>query len=151
MPQSHAKVYLHIVFSTKNRDPFLSNDDVRNEMHTYLGGTCNKLGCQILIVGGVADHIHILCMYVRTMTIGDLVGDIKRDSSKWVKRKGGILSKFAWQNGYSVFSVGLSEIERLRYYIAKQEGHHKKVTFQDEMREYFKKYNVDYDERYVWD
>jgi len=151
MPQSLAQVYLHIVFSTKNRDPFLSNKDLRTEMHAYLGGTCNNLGCQVLIVGGVADHVHILCMFVRTMTIGDFVGAIKRESSKWVKGKGGILSKFAWQTGYSTFSVGLSEIDRLKLYINGQEEHHKKITFQDEMRRFFKDYGVNFDEKYVWD
>ncbi|MBM4161785.1 MAG: IS200/IS605 family transposase [Ignavibacteria bacterium] len=151
MPQSLAKVLVHIVFSTKQRYPFLSDKHIRAEMHAYLGGTCNELECPVLSVGGVADHVHILCVLSRNITIAKLVGDVKRASSKWIKTKGRMLTKFAWQNGYGVFSVGQSEVERVREYIAGQEEHHRKKTFQDEYRSFLKEYGVDYDERYVWD
>jgi putative transposase len=151
MPQSLANVLVHIVFSTKQRYPFLSDKDVRAEMHAYLGGTCNELECPVLIVGGVADHVHILCALSRKITIAKLVGDVKRGSSKWIKTKGRMLTKFAWQNGYGVFSVGESEVERVRRYIVGQEDHHRKKTFQDEYRSFLKEYGVDFDERYVWD
>jgi putative transposase len=151
MPQSLAKIYLHIIFSTKNREPFLANHDIRNEMHAYLGGTCKHLGCPVLSVSGVSDHVHICCMLSRTITIADLIGEIKRESSKWIKSKGGLFSKFAWQNGYSAFSVGLSEIDRVKAYIAGQEEHHRKKTFQDELRVLYREYGIKYNERYVWD
>jgi putative transposase len=151
MPQSLAKVVVHIVFSTKNRSPFLSDRVVRKEMHAYLGGTCNNLDCPVLTVGGFADHVHILCALSRNVSIAKLVGDIKRGSSKWIKTKGRMLTKFAWQNGYGVFSVGEAEIERVRQYIVGQEDHHKKKTFQDKYRSFLKEYGVNYDERYVWD
>jgi REP element-mobilizing transposase RayT len=151
MPQSLAKVLVHIVFSTKQRYPFLADRDVRAEMHAYLGGTCNQSECPVLTVGGAFDHVHVLCVLSRTITIAKLVGDIKRGSSKWIKTKGKMMSKFAWQNGYGVFSVAQSEVERVREYIAGQEEHHRKKTFEDEYRSFLKEYGVDYDERYVWD
>jgi putative transposase len=151
MPQSLARVLLHFVFSTKNRYPFLADKNIRNELHAYLGGTCNELECPVLIVGGAADHVHVLCAISRNLSIAKVVGEIKRGSSKWIKTKGRMLKKFAWQNGYGVFSVGQSEVERVRQYIEAQEEHHKKKTFQDEYRSFLKEYGVSYDERYVWD
>ena len=151
MPQSLAKVLVHIVFSTKNRYPFLADKNIRSEMHAYLGGTCNELECPVLTVGGVADHVHILCALSRNLSIAKVVGDIKRGSSKWIKTKGRMLTKFSWQNGYAVFSVGESDVERVRQYILGQEDHHRKKTFQDEYRAFLKEYAVAYDESYVWD
>jgi putative transposase len=151
MPQSLAKVLVLIVFSTKNRSPFLSDKNVREEMHAYLGGTCNDLDCPVMTVGGVADHVHILCALSRNLSIAKVVGDIKRGSSKWIKTKGRMLTKFAWQNGYGVFSVGKSEVDRVRQYIKGQEDHHKKKTFQDEYRAFLNEYEVNFDERYLWD
>jgi len=151
MPQSLARVLVHIVFSTKNRQPFLADREIRHEMHAYLGGTCNELQCSVLTVGGAADHVHVLCALSRKLTIAKVVGDIKRGSSKWIKTEGRMLTKFAWQNGYGVFSVGQSEVERVRQYIEGQEDHHRKKTFQDEYRSFLKEFGVEYDERYVWD
>ena len=151
MPQSLAKVLLHIVFSTKNRYPFLADKNIRNEMHAYLGGTCNEEECPVLIVGGTADHVHVLCALSRNLSTAKVVGDIKRGSSKWIKTKGRMPTKFAWQNGYGVFSVGQSDVKRVRQYIEGQEDHHRKKTFQDEYRSFLKEYGVNYDEKYVWD
>jgi putative transposase len=151
MPQSLAKVLMHIVFSTKNRYPFLVDKNLREEMHAYLGGTCNNLDCPVLTVGGVADHVHILYALPRNLSIAKLVGEIKRASSKWVKTKGRILTRFAWQNGYGAFSVGQSDVERVRRYIATQEEHHRKNTFQEEYRAILKEFEVQYDERCVRD
>ena len=151
MPQSLANVLVHIVFSTKSRYPFLTDKDIRNEMHAYIGGTCNKLDCRVLTVGGVADHVHILCALTRNLSLSKIVGEIKRGSSKWIKTKGKMLSKFSWQNGYGAFSVGQTEFERVRAYIAGQEEHHRKRSFEDEYRGFLKDYGIEYDERYVWD
>ena len=120
-------------------------------MHAYIGGTCKELGCPVLTVGGVADHVHIFCMLTRNHSIAKIVGDVKRASSKWIKSKGNLVAKFAWQNGYGVFSVGQSEVERLRAYLAGQEEHHRRKTFQEEYRAFLEEYGVEYDERYVWD
>ncbi|MGQ0635765.1 MAG: IS200/IS605 family transposase [Planctomycetaceae bacterium] len=151
MPQSFAQIYLHVVFSTKGRTPYLQDRAIRDELHRYLGGTCNNLGCPVLRVGGVADHVHILCLLGRTITISDLVKELKRDSSQWLKTKGPALAEFYWQNGYGAFSVSPSHVEDVREYIAKQEEHHRVTTFQDEFRRLLKKYGVEWDERYVWD
>jgi putative transposase len=151
MPQSLAKVLVHIVFSTKNRYPFLADKSIRGEMHAYLGGTCKNLECPVLNVGGTGDHVHILCSLTRNRSLAELVGDIKRGSSKWVKLKGRMLTKFSWQNGYGVFSVGQSELDRVRSYIVGQEDHHRSKSFQDEFRLLLKEYAVEYDEQYVWD
>ncbi len=151
MSQSLAKVLVHIVFSTKNRYPFLADKDVRDEMHAYLGGTCKRCDCKVLIVGGAADHVHILCAISRSHSLADLVGDLKRASSKWIKTKGQLLTKFAWQGGYGAFSVGESNVDRVREYIATQEDHHRKRTFQEEYRQFLADYGVEFDERYVWD
>lgn len=151
MAQSLDKVLIHIVFSTKYRYPFLAEKSIRDQMHAYIGGTCNELGCPVLTVGGVADHVHILCRLTRNHAIATIVRDIKRSSSKWIKTKGSLLTKFAWQNGYGVFSVGQSEVERVKTYIAGQEEHHRKKRFADEYRLFLQRYGVAYDERYVWD
>ncbi len=151
MAQSLAEILVQIVFSTKNRFPFLTEKEIREEMHAYLGGICRNLGCPALIVGGVADHSHILCRLNRTLSVADFVGEVKRESSKWVKTKGNILTKFGWQNGYGAFSVEQSEVERVKAYIRDQERHHRTKTFQEEYRTFLKVYGIEFDERYVWD
>jgi len=151
MPQSLAQIYLHIVFSTKHRRPFLFDPALRAETHKYLGGTCRDLDSPSLVVGGVEDHIHILCRFSRTQTVAVLVRELKRESSKWIKTKDTGLQDFHWQDGYGAFSISPGHVEALRAYIANQEEHHKRESFQDELRRLLKKYGVDYDERYVWD
>jgi putative transposase len=151
MPQSFAQIYLHLVFSTKERRPFLQDAAIRDEAHRYLGGTCNNLGCPVLRVGGVADHVHVLCLLGRTISVADLVKELKRESSKWAKTKADALGEFYWQNGYGAFSVSPGHVELVRNYIVNQEEHHRQVTFQDEFRRLLTKYGVEWDERYVWD
>jgi REP element-mobilizing transposase RayT len=151
MPQSLTKLYVHIVFSTKDRFPFLNDKRIRNEMHSYLGGICNSLESPPLIIGGISEHVHILCQQSKNRAISKVIGEIKRVSSIWSKTKGGILTKFQWQNGYGAFSIGRSEIEIVRRYIENQEDHHGKKSFQDEFREFLKEFEMEYDERYVWD
>ena len=151
MPQSLSKIYVHIIFSTKHRFPFLTDTDTRNEMHAYLGGICNRLGCPVVTVGGTADHVHILCMLSRVHTIAKLLEEVKKNSSKWVKTKRQELLKFSWQNGYGIFSVSQSHVDTVKRYIGNQQRHHRKLTFQDEYRIFLKEYQVNYDERYIWD
>jgi REP element-mobilizing transposase RayT len=151
MPQSLSQIYLHLVFSTKNRLPFLKTPGLRAEMHAYLAGVCRNQNCLSLIVGGVEDHVHILCTLGRQMTVANLVRELKRDSSKWMKTQGREYSDFQWQNGYGAFSVSPSHVPALQRYIRDQVEHHRQETFQDEFRRLLKKYGVAYDERYVWD
>jgi REP element-mobilizing transposase RayT len=150
MPQSLAKVYLHVVFSTKHREPIMA-DEWREELFHVLGGTANNLGCQSLIVGGVADHVHLLFTLGRTITIAEAVGKIKSTSSLWMNQTRGLPGAFQWQGGYGAFSVSQSNVEAVREYIRKQPEHHAKQSFQDELREWLRRYEIEWDERYVWD
>ncbi len=151
MPQSLAQIYLHIVFSTKNRQLWLKDRDVRMELHAYLGGTCNGLDCPSLQFGGVEDHVHVLCRLGRQISVADLVRDLKKESSKWIKEKDPRQSEFHWQAGYGAFSVSPAHIPALRDYIQRQEEHHRQESFQEEFRRILRKYGVEFDERYVWD
>jgi putative transposase len=151
MPQSLAKLYNHITFSTKDRFPFLNDKNIRKETHAYLGGICKTLESQPIIVGGVADHVHILCLISKNNAVSKVIGELKRVSSIWIKTKGGIFNKFHWQNGYGVFSIGRSEINAIRVYIENQEEHHKVKTFQEEFRAFLQEYEMEYDEQYIWD
>ena len=151
MSQSLAKILLHVVFSTKERRPLLRDRALRDEMHRYLGGILNGLGCHPIIVGGVEDHVHILCGLSRTCAPADMVKEAKRGSSLWIKARAPECADFAWQHGYGVFSIGYSQIEEVRRYIAGQEEQHRKLTFQDEFRRLLQRYEVTFDETYVWD
>jgi REP element-mobilizing transposase RayT len=151
VPQSLAKILVHTVFSTKDRRPFLRDKSLRDELHRYIGGILTNLECQPVIVGGVEDHVHLLCALSRTCDAAAMVKEVKRGSSLWLKTKSSDLVDFAWQNGYGIFSIGFSQIESVRDYIARQEEHHRKVSFQDEFRELLRRYEIEFDERYVWD
>ena len=151
MPQSLAQLYTHVVFSTKNRVAYLDDVELRDRVHAYLGGACGKLNSPSLIVGGPSDHVHILCSMNRNQAVAELVRELKRESSKWVKEQASTLNDFHWQGGYGAFSVSPSHVEILREYIATQAAHHEKVTFKDEFRRLLEKYNLQFDEQYVWD
>jgi putative transposase len=151
MSQSLAKVLIHTVFSTKNREPYLVNSDLRNELHRYLSGILSNLGCQPIAIGGVADHVHLLSTLSRTIEIAEVIKEVKRGSSLWLKTRDSVLAEFAWQSGYGVFSIGFSQIPSVKNYIANQEKHHRHMTFQDEFRELLIKYDIEFDERYAWD
>ena len=148
MPQSLAQIYVHIVFSTKHRTPFLLERALRAEVHKYLGGTCRDLDSPSVIVGGVEDHVHVLCHLGKTWAVSDLVRELKRESSKWLKERS---TDFYWQSGYGAFSVGPRELDTVTAYIANQEAHHATESFQDELRAILAEYRTEYDERYVWD
>jgi len=150
MPQSLVKNYIHIVFSTKYRYPFLK-ESVQPDMFSYLGGVCKELDCQPLKVGGYTDHVHILCMLSKSVTLIKLLEEVKSHSSKWIKTKGEEFKNFYWQRGYGTFSINPSEVNTVVNYIERQKEHHNQKTFQAEYRGFLKKYRVEYDERYVWD
>jgi putative transposase len=150
MAQSLAKLYVHLIFSTKNREPLL-HDDWRDEAFQVLGGIANNLGCQSLIVGGVNDHVHMLFTLGRTIALSDAIGTIKANSSLWVNQTRGLRMSFHWQAGYAAFSVSQSNVDAVRDYIHRQPEHHAKQSFQDEVREWLRKYEIEWDERYLWD
>jgi len=149
MPQSLSKIYLHIVFSTKDRAPFLEADEIRYRLHAYLAETCNQLGCNAIIVGGVKDHVHILCSLTRTITVADLIKEIKRVSSIWLKSED--CESFAWQRGYGAFSTAESLLPEVTAYVRNQEQHHRELDFKTEFRLLLHKHGIEHDERYVWD
>ena len=150
MPQSLARILVHLIFSTKGRDPVLA-PAVRPELQAYFVGILANLECPCLEVGCVADHAHLLFVLHRTLSPADVVEEVKKGSSKWLKTRGVTLRNFHWQNGYGAFSVSPSSEARVREYILGQEAHHRKVTFQDEFREFLRRHAVAFDERYVWD
>jgi len=150
MPQSLSAVYIHLTFSTKDRRPFLREKPLRASLHAYLGGISKTLECPPIIVGGVEDHVHLLCRFGRTITQADWVKELKRVSNGWLKDQGGDYADFEWQNGYASFSVSQSNLEKVKRYIATQEEHHRKATFQDELRALLRKHGLEFDERYVW-
>ncbi len=148
MPQSLSAVYVHAVFSTLNRNPYLADPELRGRLHGYLVVTSKALGCPTIMVGGVADHVHILAILGRTTNQADWIRDLKRASSKWMKTQ---MPEFAWQAGYGMFSVGSGQVDAVKTYIEGQEEHHRKVTFQDEYRAMLNEVGIEWDERYVWD
>ena len=151
MPQSLADVLIHLVFSTKNRVPFLKLPDVREHLNAYMVGALEKLDCPSLITRSVEDHIHILCQLSRTMAIAQLIKEIKATSSAWLKEQGKGLADFYWQAGYGAFSVSHSNKDQVKEYIANQEEHHRTRTFQEEFRLLLQRHGIEFDERYVWD
>ena len=120
-------------------------------MHRYLAGACKTLKNPDLTVGGTADHVHLLVNLGRTATVAELTKEVKRVSSQWIKTKDTRFRKFQWQNGYGAFSIGQSQVRETRSYIENQAEHHRNITFQEEFRHFLTKYEIEYDERYVWD
>jgi REP element-mobilizing transposase RayT len=151
MPQSLSAVYIHLVFSTKDRRPLLRDRAVRTALHEYLGGISKKMECPPLIIGGVEDHVHLLARFCRTVTQAEWVKELKRVSHHWLAEQGPDFADFGWQSGYADFSVSQSNLEAVKEYIASQGEHHQKIGFQDELRAFLRKHNLDWDERYVWD
>ncbi|MCK4676984.1 MAG: transposase [Bacteroidales bacterium] len=148
MPQSLSKVYIHCVFSTKN-DMSLITNAMRKDLHAYIIGTLSNIGSYVNETYANPDHIHVLCTLPRTITIAELISKIKTPSSKWIKKQG--ITNFSWQGGYGAFSVSSSKVRVVERYIQNQQQHHKKISFKDELRDFFNEYNIDFDERYVWD
>lgn len=148
MPQSLSKVYLHIIFHIKTTSPTISHQHL-DRLHSYIGQIINTTGCQTIRVGGINDHIHVLCQLSRNENIAHLVEEMKRNSSRWMKTLSPEYKFFAWQGGYAVFSVSQSMLNKTLNYIINQESHHKKTNFRDEYLQFLKLYNIEYDEKHV--
>lgn len=148
MPQSLSKVVVHLVFSTKDRLPFLKKE-IKPQLHAYLATLARDHDWQCYRVGGVEDHVHLALKQPRTSNLSDLVGHIKRQSTMWLKSEG--IDEFHWQRGYGAFSVSPLHLPELLEYIDQQEQHHKKLSFQEEYRKFLNKYQIDYNEKYIWD
>jgi putative transposase len=148
MASTHLSLHYHVVFSTKNREPFI-HADWRGNLHAYLGGIIRNLNGVAEAVGGPNDHVHLLLGLRATHCLADVVRDLKRDSSEWVKKTIQV-ERFGWQEGYGAFTVSPKQIEAVKRYVANQEEHHRKRTFQDEYLEFLRESGIEYDERYLW-
>jgi len=149
MPQSLSAVYIHLVFSTKERRPFLKDENVRTSLHAQLGRISKQLKCAPIVTGGMEDHIHLLARFGRTIAQAEWVKELKRVSNLWLKQEYSIRT-FEWQGGYADFSVSASNLERVKKYIVNQHQHHRKMSFQDELRTLLRRHSVEWDERYIW-
>jgi len=150
MSQSLASILIHIIFSTKMRRPLIQNDVIK-DLHSYMAGISRAYKGHVHEIGGIEDHVHILLSLPRTVTLSHLIEEIKKSSSVWIKTKGKFYNDFAWQSGYGAFSIGQSNFDAVRMYIQNQKEHHKKMTFQDELRAFLNKYKIAYDEKHLWD
>jgi REP element-mobilizing transposase RayT len=150
MPQSLARLHVHLVFSTKNREPLIT-DGVRESLHAYLASVLQNLGCTPVLINSVEDHVHLLFDLARSVSISQAVEDVKKSSSKWIKSQGSEFANFAWQSGYGAFAVSESNVEAVREYIANQREHHRKRTFQEEFCLFLERHKIAFDDRYVWD
>ena len=150
MPQSLARLHVHLIFSTKNRSPWLT-DRVRDSLHAYMATVLKNLGCAPVLINSVEDHVHLLFDLARTVAISEAVEEVKKSSSKWIKTQGAEFIGFAWQAGYGAFAVSESNVSVVREYIANQREHHRVKSFQEEFRIFLKRHHIVFDERYVWD
>lgn len=150
MPQSLSKMLVHLIFSTKNRAPLLLKP-VIPELHKCMAAILEEWDSPAIIIGSVADHSHLLFCLSKNHALSKVVEHVKKGSSKWIKTQGARYSSFHWQSGYGAFSVSQSNVPRVKTYIANQEEHHRKRTFQDELRAFLRRHQVEFDERYVWD
>ncbi|HEX7181316.1 MAG TPA: IS200/IS605 family transposase [Thermoanaerobaculia bacterium] len=150
MAQSFSKIYVHLIFSTKDRERILP-DEVRHDLHAYMGGTLKGLGCAPIEINTEPDHLHALFLLARTEALSDVVGHLKKSSNDWLRSRGPQFAGFFWQAGFGAFSVSQSQVEDVRSYIRNQREHHRVKSFQEELRAFLNAYEVEFDERYVWD
>jgi len=150
MAQSLAKLLTHIIFSTKDRRAVLPAE-IRPRLNAYFVGILRQWGSPSILVNSVADHVHILCCLSKNHALARIIEEIKKGTSKWLKGQDSGLAGFHWQNGYGAFSVSQSNVAEVRQYIERQEEHHRKMTFEDELRGFLKKHCIEFDERYLWD
>jgi len=149
MPQSLAKIVVHIVFSTKNREPFLPAT-IRKGLFAYIVGILDSLGCPTLAIGGTEDHIHVLTVMSKIITLSGMLKEMKGGSSRWLNEQAATETHFAWQAGYGAFSVSESQIVKVADYIARQEEHHRKMTYQGELVSLLRKHKIEFDEQHLW-
>ena len=149
MSQSLSKLYVHLIFHIKGSEVPIKNED-KNDLFAYIGAIIKDNESIPIVINGTADHIHILCVLSKNIALAKLIEEIKRHSSRWIKSRGTHYKLFAWQGGYSGFSVSQSLHDKTRRYIENQEEHYKKMTFKEELIAFLKEYGIEYDERYLW-
>ena len=137
------------IFHKRMTTLFARDSKLRQSMHAYLGAISKRLDCAPIVVGGVEDHVHLLARFGRTVTQAEWVKELKRVSNEWIQKEG--IADFQWQAGYAGFSISQSNLEQVSAYIMRQEEHHKKTSFQDELRALLRKHQMEWDEKYLWD
>jgi len=150
MPQTLTNVLVHVIFSTQHRAPSIV-EEIQPHLFAYIGGILKQTGCQPIIVGGHDDHVHLLFVLAKDKGLSETMRVVKSNSSKWVKEAFPGSLNFAWQAGYAGYSVGYSDVNRVRLYIERQKVHHAVTSFQDELRAICRKEGIEIDERYLWD
>ena len=150
MPQSFAALYCHVIFSTKHREPLISRE-LQPRLFAYLGGGLRDEGNALLAAGGMPDHVHLLASLSGQTSVAEAVRLVKANSSGWVHQTFPELRGFAWQNGYAAFSLSASAMTAVKRYLAGQEEHHRRRTFQEEFVEFLKRHEIEYDEHYLWE
>lgn len=149
MAQTLVGLLVHVVFSTKNREPFIT-PEIEPELFAYIGGILKNHESRLMDAGGTADHVHLLLSQSKNVSLSALLKDVKKDSSSWIKTKGIRFRNFHWQDGYGAFSIGQSQIPELKKYIASQKEHHRKRSFQEEIVAFLEEFGIAYDKRYLW-
>ncbi len=149
MAQTLVSLMVHVIFSTKNREPLITSE-IERELFAYIGGILKNHESRLLDAGGTVDHVHLLISLSKNICLSSLMKDIKKDSSCWIKTKGRAFRTFHWQDGYGAFSIGNSDMTVLKQYIGSQKEHHRKRSFQEELIQFLEGYGIEYDERYLW-
>jgi REP element-mobilizing transposase RayT len=149
MPQSFGSLHCHIVFSTKHRLPQIT-PEIQPRLFEYIGGILRNHSSCLIAAGGMLDHVHLLASLGRTAAAADAVRLIKSNSSGWIRSELA-LPDFRWQDGYGAFAVSYSNIDQVKFYLANQEQHHRRISFQEEFLEFLRKHDLEWDERYIWD
>ena len=150
MPSSYTCLRYHLIWSTKHRQPLIS-EDIRDRLFQYIGGIIRDDGGKLLAAGGMPDHVHLLADIGKQQSVVDAVRDIKANSSGWIHKTFPQFQSFAWQTGYGAFTVSYSSVEAVKNYIANQAEHHRKRTFQEEFVEFLQRHGIEYDDRYLWE
>jgi putative transposase len=150
MASTLTNLLYHIIFSTKNREPVIT-EPIRRDLYAYMGGIIRGEGGTLLEIGGIADHVHLVVRFKSDPSVATMVKIIKSKSSKWLNAQPKRPGRFEWQRGYAAFTVSLSQLDNVRAYVRNQEQHHRRKTFQEELRALLDKHGVEYDERYLWD
>jgi putative transposase len=150
MPHSYTQLYYHLVFSTKDREPSL-DADIRSRLYPFMAAGIAAEGGSATIINGTADHVHILARLRQDKALSDVLRSMKANSSGWIHKEFPLLKSFAWQAGYGAFTVSVSEVPKVRGYVANQEQHHKRLTFEEELVALLRAHGIEFDERYLWD
>ena len=150
MPSSYTCLRYHLIWSTKHRQPLIS-EDIRDRLFQYIGGIIRDDGGKLLAAGGMPDHVHLLADIGKHQSVVDAVRDIKANSSGWIHKTFPQFQSFAWQTGYGAFTVSYSSVEAVKNYIANQAEHHRQRTFQEEFVEFLQRHGIEYDDRYLWE